>query len=123
MLSQKIIESEQTKWAAQIVFALKKDGAIDFCVDYCQLHAATKRGLYPIHEMNESIDSLGKAKIFSTLVAKRGYWQIEIEEADRGKPVFSSHYGLYRSICMPFGLRKAPGTFQSTMDVILSIVR
>lgn len=73
--------------------------------------------------MDERIDSLGEATVFSTLDANGSYWQIEIEKSDRDKTAFTSPHGLYRFIRMPFGLRNAPGTFQRTMDVILSTVK
>ena len=84
------------------------------------LNAMTIRDSYPIPRMDESIDSLGDAVIFSTLDCNSGYWQIPMAEKDKDKTAFISHYGLYRFIRMPFGLKNAPGTFQRAADVILA---
>lgn len=70
--------------------------------------------------MDECIDSLSDATIFTTLEASCGYWKIEIDEADRDKTTFKSHHGLYRFIQTPLGLMNAPGTFLRAIDVILS---
>lgn len=56
------------------------------------------------------------------LDAKGGYWQIKIKVANRKKIDFTSQHGLYWFIWMLFGLRNVPGTFQTSMDVMLSAV-
>ena len=118
-----VIEPASTEWASPIVFVPKKDGELRFCIDYRKLNAMTVRDSYPIPRMDECIDSLGDATLFTTLDANSGYWQVEIDPADRDKTTFTSHFGLYRFLRMPFGLRNAPATFQRAMDVILASVR
>lgn len=72
--------------------------------------------------MNECIDSLVKATVFSTLDANSGFWRIKIEDADREKTAFTLHHSLYYFIQMPFGLQNAAGTSQRTMAVLQSSV-
>ena len=123
MLKAGVIEPAKTEWAAPIVFAPKKDGSLRFCVDYRRLNAETVRDSYPIPRMDECIDSLGDAQLFSTLDANSGYWQIEMAEEDKNKTAFTTHYGLFRYLRMPFGLKNAPATFQRAIDIILSTVK
>jgi Reverse transcriptase (RNA-dependent DNA polymerase) len=78
---------------------------------------------YPLPRMDECIDSLGDAVIFTTLDCNSGYWQIPVRPEDREKTTFTSHYGIYRFLRLPFGLRNAPATFQRAIDIILSGVR
>ena len=52
------VTSPSTDWAALVVFAPKKDGTLQFCVDYRRLNALTVRDTYPIPRMDECIDSL-----------------------------------------------------------------
>lgn len=66
---------------------------------------------------------MGEERIFTTLDANSGYWQIEITEKDKNKTSVTSHHGLYRFVIMPFGLKNALGTFQRVIDVILSTVK
>ena len=73
--------------------------------------------------MDECIDSLGNACIFSTLDCNSGYRQLPIAKGDQEKTTFTCHAGSYRFLRMPFGLRNAPATFQRAMDIILSGVR
>ena len=123
MLKEGIAEPATTEWASPIVFAPKKDGTLRFCVDYRRLNAMTIRDSYPIPRMDECIDSLGNAQVFSTLDANAGYWQVELDERDKDKTAFVTHHGLYRYTRMPFGLKNAPATFQRAMDVILASVK
>lgn len=87
------------------------------------MSAVTKRDAYPIPRMNAWIDSLCDAAFFTPSDTNREYWQIELEELDLGKTAFLSHYGLYRFICMLFGLKNASETFQRILDVIARTVR
>ena len=49
-----------------------------------------------------------------------GYWQVEVDEADRPKTAFITADSLVQFNVMPFGLTNAPGTFQRMMDVMLA---
>ena len=62
-----VIQPSTSERAAPIVFAPKKDGTLRFCIDYRRLNLVTIRDSYPIPRMDECIDSLGHAEIFSTL--------------------------------------------------------
>ena len=73
--------------------------------------------------MDDSIDSLGDARVFTTMDALWGYWQVPVAKKDRDKTTFVSRMGIFRYKRMPFGLRNAPATFQRTLDVILSGVK
>jgi len=73
--------------------------------------------------MDECIDSLGEATIFSTLDCNAGYWQVAIAPEDRKKTAFVCYEGAYQYKRMPFGLTNAPATFQRALDIILSGVK
>ena len=123
MLDAGVIEPAQSAWASPVVLVPKPDGSLRFCVDYRRLNAATIRDIYPIPRMDECIDSLGDANIFTTLDCNSGYWQIPVSPEDRDKTAFTCHSGLYRYKRMPFGLTNAPATFQRTLDILLSPFR
>lgn len=68
-----VIEMAETKWAASIVFAPKRDGSLRFVPDYRKVNAVAVRDSYSNPEMDECIDSPCDIKIFSTLNASCGY--------------------------------------------------
>lgn len=119
MLAESAIEPAKTEWAA-LVLVLKKDEILWFWVDYRNLNAVTKRESYPKPRVEEWIDLLGKATIFSTLDANNKCWQIEIDDGNKAKTAFKSHHSLHCFARKPFKLRNAPCIFQHSMVVILS---
>ena len=123
MLRVEVIELAQSAWASPVVIVPKQDGTYHFCVDYRRLYAVTIRDVYPLPRMDDYIDSLGEASVFTTLDCNSGYWQITIREEDRDKTAFTSHAGTFRFIGIPFGLTDAPATFQRTIDILLSRCR
>ena len=77
-LEVKVIKPAQSEWGAPVLFVPKKCGKLRFCVDYRKLNSMTKKDAYPLPRIEECIDSLGDAAIFSTLGANSGYWQMKI---------------------------------------------
>lgn len=65
MILREVLEPAQREWASHIVFALKTDGLLHFCVNYRKLNAVTNQLAYPIPCEGECIDPLVKEMIFS----------------------------------------------------------
>lgn len=102
MLLEKATAPAQAGWTAPIAFVPTKHEPLIFCVDHRELHAATKRGVYPKPFIDECIAFLGEDAVFSTIDANNGYWQANIENGDQEKKLRTSHHGLYRNMLMPF---------------------
>ena len=120
LLDTSIIEPSCSPWASPIVLVKKKTGDWRFCVDYRKLNGVTKKDHYPLPNINDALDYLSGASIFTSLDLKSGYYQIGISEKDKEKTSFVILDGLYQFKVMPFGLTNAPATFQRCMDVVLS---
>ena len=78
MLRAKIIERSRSPWGFPIVLVKKKDNSLRFCIDYRELNKVTKRNSFPLPVISHILATLGKAKYFSTLDLKSGYWQVEL---------------------------------------------
>ena len=115
----RVIEPSSTEWAIQVVLVPKPDGKMRFCGDYRQPSEVTVPDVYLLPRMDDCIDFLGDAEVFSTLACTSGYWQIPVADEDRDKTTFVCHEEAYRYIRLPFGLSNAPATFQLAIDIIL----
>ena len=120
MLQRDVIQPSSSPWASGFVIVSKKDGAKRFCVDYRKLNDVTVKDSYSIPRIDDSLEQLSVAQWFSCLDLNAGYWQVEVDEADREKTAFTSRRGLFEFKTMPFGLCNAPATFERLMETVLA---
>ncbi|MCG7882618.1 MAG: reverse transcriptase, partial [Candidatus Thiodiazotropha endolucinida] len=119
MLDANIIQRSKSPWSFPVVIVDKKDGSKRFCVDFRKLNQITKPNSYPLPLIDDILALLGKAKFFTSLDLKSGYWQVLMNEADKEKTAFACHRGLFEFNVMPFGLSSAPAVFQQMMAIVL----
>jgi len=120
MLKLKVIVPSHSAWASPVVILPKKNGKARYFVDYQRLDSITRKDAYPLPRMEDFLDSLGDAKVFTLLDCSAGYWKKPRRPADREKTAFKTHAGIYHWQSMPLGLTNAPATFQRALDNILS---
>ena len=108
MLEHGFIRPSESPWGAPVLFAPKKDGGLQFCIDYRWLNKKTIRNWYPLSLPKEMMDRLGGAQVFSKIDLKSGYWQVPIREDDIPKTAFRMRWGLFEFLVMPFGVINAP---------------
>ena len=106
--------------ASAIVLVRKKDGSLRFCINLRKLNERTVKDAYSLPRIEESLDCLNGAQIFSSVDLKSGYWQVELTEESKAMTTFTvGPLGFYECIRMPFRLTNAPATFQHLMESCL----
>ncbi|CAM4537442.1 unnamed protein product [Lepidochelys kempii] len=119
MLALGAIQPSSSTWALPVVLVPKKDGSIQFCVDYRKLNAITVSDAYPMPRPDELLDKLWGARYLTIMDLTKGYWQVPLDADAQLKLAFITHLGLYEFLTLPFGLKGALAIFQHLVDQLL----
>ena len=113
------IRRSESPAGAPILFVKKKDGSLRLCVDYRGLNKVTVKNRAPLPLINETLDRVSGAVIFTKLDLRDAYHRIRIRRGDEWKTAFRTRYGHFEYTVMPFGLTNAPATFQAYINEAL----
>ena len=99
-----------------MLFVKKKNGSMSMCIDYRELNKVTIKNRYPLPRINDLLDELQGARVFSKVNLRSGYHQVRVKEEDIPKTAFRTRYRYYEFVVMSFGLTNAPTVFMDTMN-------
>lgn len=124
LLHDKIIKPSQSPWGSPVNLVNKKLDASGkrktrLVIDYRTLNDKTIDDRYPIPNIEDILDMLGRCQYFTTLDLASGYHQIQMHPESISKTAFNTEHGHFEFLRMPFGLKNSPATFQRVMDDIL----
>ena len=120
LIRQGVIWKSKSPWASPLMFVEKPDGTLRPVIDFRALNEVTCRDAFPIPCIQDCLDAVSGATLFSTLDLTSGYHQVPVREEDIPKTAFICKYGLFESPVVPFGVTGAPALFQRVMELAMS---
>jgi hypothetical protein len=120
MLKNGLIQPSNNPFASSVLLVKKEDNTWRFCVDYRFLNAITVKGKFLVPIIDEFLDELPLASWFTSLELTAGFHQIRMRPGEEFKTAFQTHFGQFEFRVMPFGLTRAPDTFQAAMNTTLA---
>jgi hypothetical protein len=95
LLDKGFICPSLSPWGASVLFMEKKDGSMHMCIDYCELNKVKIKNKYPLLRIDDLLDQLQGAHVFSKINLHSGYHQVRVKEEDIPKIAFRTCYGHY----------------------------
>ena len=90
LLEKQFIRPSASPWGAPVLLVKKKDGSSQLCVDYRQLNKLTIKNKYPLPRIDDLLDQLKGAGVFSKIDLRSGYHQILVRLKDVQNTAFRS---------------------------------
>ncbi|XP_062704651.1 uncharacterized protein LOC134286957 [Aedes albopictus] len=79
-LDDGIIQPSTSEFSSPIVLAHKKDGSRRLCVDYRRLNKVLVRDHFPLPLIEDILDDLHEARVFSTLDLENGFFHVPVDD-------------------------------------------
>jgi hypothetical protein len=116
-----IIEKSRASFYSQVMLTPKPNGTWRFCVDYRAMNDATESASWPIPNITDLLNRLGRAKAdtFGVMDLTSGYHQAPLSMACRAFTAFITFAGVYQFTRLPFGPKRAPSYFQEQMATVV----
>ena len=83
MLDAGVVRPSNSPWCNAVVLVQKKDGSLQFCIDFRRLNTLTVKDSHPLPCICETLESLAGAAHYSTFDLNSGFWQVPMDDASK----------------------------------------
>ena len=103
-----------------VLFIQKKESSLHLCCNFRGINQVSKKDQYPLPLINDLLDALCKARIYTKIDLQHAYHLVHIADGNKWKTTFRTRYGSFKWLVMPEGLTNAPVAFQRFMNDIFT---
>lgn len=118
-VSKGFLKPNSRSTASSPVFFVYNGKTERLVIDFRSLNSKIVLDEYPIPLTRQILERLPRAKRFSKVDVRAGFYNIRIKPGDEWKTAIKTAYGLYEFQVMPMGLATAPSTFQRFINSVL----
>ncbi|GJQ66655.1 hypothetical protein Trydic_g4624 [Trypoxylus dichotomus] len=79
-IKEGIVETCASEYSSQVVVIKKKEGTPRICIDYRKINKKIVKDRYPLLLIEDQLDKLQNARVFSTLDLRNGFLHVNVEE-------------------------------------------
>ena len=115
-----IVPLRYSQWVSNLVSVKKKTREIRLCIDFRNMNKAPLKDNYPLPKMDHILQKVVGSKRISLLDGFSGYNQVLGFPSDQHKTAFTTPWGTFMYVKMPFGLMNAGATLKRAMDTYFS---
>lgn len=119
-LKDGVIRPSTSDYASPVVPKMKKDGTIRTCIDYRLVNQKVIKDRFPLPVIEDQIDALEGAKVYSTLDLTNGYFHVPVAPESVKYTSFIVSGGQFEFLRAPFGLCTCPSVFSRFINVIFT---
>jgi hypothetical protein len=115
------IQPSLSPFGAPVLFVKKpRSTKLRMCIDHRAINCLTRRVAFPLPRIDEMLDHLTGAKVFSLIDLRQAYHQAKLLDSDVPKTAFRTPFRHYEYLTLSFGLVNAPSAFQSLMNKLFA---
>ena len=120
LLDNDFIEPCQSNWSSPCLLVTKPDQSYRMCTDFCKLNFVTKTDTFPIPQIDDCIDKVGKAMYVTKIDLLKGFYQVSLTERAKELSALVTPTDLYQYKVMAFGMKNLLATFQHLINSVTS---